>query len=58
MVEQSSPSPHPFLGTYTPRLDDKGRLIIPAKFRPHLADGLVVTRGQERCLFVFPFGSE
>ncbi|NTW40949.1 MAG: division/cell wall cluster transcriptional repressor MraZ [Cellulomonadaceae bacterium] len=43
-----------FLGTFTPRLDDKGRLILPAKFRPELAPGLVVTRGQERCLFVFP----
>jgi len=43
-----------FLGTYTPRLDDKGRLILPAKFRPALADGLVMTRGQERCLYVFP----
>lgn len=43
-----------FLGTYLPRLDEKGRLILPAKFRDQLADGLVVTRGQERCLFVFP----
>ncbi len=43
-----------FLGTYSPRLDDKGRLILPAKFRDQLADGVVVTRGQERCLFVFP----
>lgn len=43
-----------FLGTYTPRLDDKGRLILPAKFRERLANGLVVTRGQERCLYVFP----
>jgi MraZ protein len=43
-----------FLGTYNPRLDDKGRLILPAKFRPQLADGLVLTRGQERCLYVFP----
>jgi MraZ protein len=44
----------PFLGTYTPRLDDKGRLILPARFRPQLAPGLVMTRGQERCLYVFP----
>ncbi len=43
-----------FLGTYTPRLDDKGRLILPAKFRPQLAEGLVLTRGQERSLYVFP----
>lgn len=43
-----------FLGTHTPRLDEKGRLILPAKFRDRLAPGLVVTRGQERCLYVFP----
>ena len=43
-----------FLGTHTPRLDDKGRLFLPAKFRDELAEGLVVTRGQERCLYVFP----
>ena len=43
-----------FLGTHTPRLDDKGRLILPAKFRAQLAAGLVVTRGQERCLFLLP----
>jgi MraZ protein len=43
-----------FLGTHTPRLDDKGRLFLPARYRDKLADGLVVTRGQERALFVFP----
>jgi MraZ protein len=43
-----------FLGTYSPRLDDKGRLILPAKFREQLEAGVVVTRGQERCLYVFP----
>jgi MraZ protein len=43
-----------FLGTHTPRLDDKGRLILPAKFRDELAGGLVTTKGQERCLYVFP----
>lgn len=43
-----------FLGTYEPRLDDKGRLILPAKFREALAPGIVLTRGQERCLYGFP----
>ncbi|MCE0488203.1 division/cell wall cluster transcriptional repressor MraZ [Ornithinimicrobium sediminis] len=43
-----------FLGTHTPRLDDKGRMFLPAKYRERLAAGLVVTRGQERCLYVFP----
>jgi MraZ protein len=43
-----------FLGTYAPRLDDKGRLILPAKYRDAFAEGLVVTKGQERCLYVWP----
>lgn len=43
-----------FLGTHQPRMDDKGRLFLPAKFREDLAGGLVITRGQERCLYVFP----
>ncbi len=43
-----------FLGTHSPRLDDKGRLILPAKFREQLDEGVVVTKGQERCLYVFP----
>lgn len=42
------------LGTHTPKLDDKGRLFLPAKFRDELSDGVVITRGQERCLYVFP----
>lgn len=41
------------LGTHTPKLDDKGRVILPAKFRDDLGSGIVVTRGQERCLYVF-----
>lgn len=43
-----------FLGTYEPRLDEKGRLILPAKFRDALAGGLVITKGQDRCLYAFP----
>ena len=43
-----------FFGTHEPRLDEKGRLILPAKFREELASGLVITKGQERCLYVFP----
>ncbi|MFE4197304.1 division/cell wall cluster transcriptional repressor MraZ [Paenarthrobacter sp. NPDC056912] len=42
-----------FLGTHSPRLDEKGRIILPAKFREELAAGLVLTRGQERCIYVF-----
>ncbi|MDR1999341.1 MAG: division/cell wall cluster transcriptional repressor MraZ [Frankiaceae bacterium] len=43
-----------FLGTHMPRLDSKGRLALPAKFRADLDAGLVIAKGQERCLFVFP----
>ncbi|GAA1142188.1 division/cell wall cluster transcriptional repressor MraZ [Ornithinicoccus hortensis] len=43
-----------FLGTHTPRLDDKGRMFLPAKFREKLAGGVVITRGQEHCLYVYP----
>lgn len=41
------------LGTYTPKLDEKGRVILPSKFRDDLGAGVVVTRGQDRCLYVF-----
>lgn len=41
------------LGTHTPKLDDKGRIILPAKFRSELAGGVVITRGQEHCIYVF-----
>lgn len=45
-----------FLGTHTPRLDDKGRLVLPAKFREALAPGLVLTKGQDRSIVVWPAG--
>jgi MraZ protein len=43
-----------FLGTYTLKLDDKGRFFLPAKFREQLATGLVITRQQDRCLAIWP----
>ena len=43
-----------FLGTHAPRLDDKGRLVLPAKFRDGLANGLVLTKGQDRSIVVYP----
>lgn len=42
------------LGTYTPRLDAKGRVALPAKMRERLTDGLVMARGQERCIYLLP----
>lgn len=43
-----------FLGTHHLKLDDKGRLILPAKFREGLAEGVVVTKGQDHCLVLWP----
>ena len=43
-----------FLGTYTPKLDAKGRFFLPAKFREELNAGLVITMQQERCLAIYP----
>lgn len=39
-----------FSGTYTPKLDDKGRLFLPAKFRDAMTEGMVITRGQDRSI--------
>ncbi len=43
-----------FLGTYTPKIDDKGRFVVPAKYRDELEDGVVITRQQDRCLAIYP----
>ncbi|GAA5526539.1 division/cell wall cluster transcriptional repressor MraZ [Herpetosiphon gulosus] len=43
-----------FLGEYEHTVDDKGRLAIPAKFRAGLAEGLVLTRGFDQNLLLYP----
>jgi len=43
-----------FLGEFVHTIDEKGRLTVPAKFRDDLAAGLVVTRGIDRCLAIYP----
>jgi MraZ protein len=43
-----------FLGEFVHTIDEKGRLTIPARFRADLASGLVVTRGIDRCLAIYP----
>ena len=43
-----------FLGTYTPKLDDKFRLTLPAKFRDDLAGGVMVSKGQDHSLAIYP----
>ncbi len=42
-----------FYGTFTPRLDDKGRITLPTRYRGAFADGAMVVRGVSRCLYVF-----
>jgi MraZ protein len=42
-----------FLGEYTHTIDDKGRLTIPSKFRPYVEEGLVITRGLDRCIAAY-----
>ncbi|MDF2670288.1 MAG: cell division protein MraZ [Paenibacillus sp.] len=43
-----------FMGEYQHSVDEKGRMIIPAKFRDALGPQFVVTRGLDNCLFVYP----
>ena len=42
-----------FMGEYHHSLDEKGRIIIPSKFREELGESFVITRGLENCLFVY-----
>jgi len=43
-----------FLGEYKHTCDDKNRLRLPPKFRPALTEGLVITKGNDGCLFIVP----
>ena len=42
------------MGESNHTIDDKGRIIIPAKFREELGRAFIITRGLEQCLFVYP----
>ena len=46
-----------FLGRHSHNLDDKGRLALPAKFREELGEGVVLTRGFDQCLLVYPISA-
>ena len=43
-----------FMGEYHHNIDEKGRLIMPSKFRYDLGENFIVTRGIDSCLFVYP----
>jgi MraZ protein len=42
------------MGEFQHTLDDKGRMTIPVKFREELGSNFVMTRGLDKCLFVYP----
>lgn len=44
---------HMFIGEYSHKVDEKGRIALPKKFRDDLKAGLVVTRGLDSCLFIY-----
>ena len=46
-----------FMGEYHHTIDEKGRLIIPSKFREDLGEKFIITRGIENCLFVYSLSS-
>lgn len=43
-----------FLGEYQHSIDEKGRVIMPARFREQLGNTFIITRGLDGCLFVYP----
>ncbi len=46
-----------FLGRNSHNLDEKGRLALPARYREELQDGVVITRGFDNCLLVYPLAA-
>ena len=43
-----------FLGSYEHRIDPRGRVAIPAKFREELKQGLVMAQGLDQCIIIYP----
>ena len=43
-----------FMGEYHHSIDNKGRMIVPAKFREVLGESFILTRGLDQCLFIYP----
>jgi MraZ protein len=46
-----------FLGEFEHTIDEKNRITIPAKFRGKLAAGMVITKGIDNCLWLYPIDS-
>lgn len=42
------------IGEFNHTLDNKGRVIVPARFREELQDRFIITRGLDNCLFAYP----
>lgn len=51
-----NPRKHMLIGEYRHTLDDKNRMSLPAKFRKEMGKKIIITRGLDRCLFVYPVG--
>ena len=43
-----------FVGQYTYSLDQKGRVVVPSKYRQKLGDSFIITRGLDKCVFIYP----
>ncbi|MDP5273147.1 division/cell wall cluster transcriptional repressor MraZ [Chengkuizengella axinellae] len=43
-----------FMGEYQHNIDEKGRVIVPSKFRDSLGSTFIMTRGLDQCLFIYP----
>lgn len=43
-----------FMGEYHHNLDEKNRIVIPTKYREELCDKFIITRGLEKCLYIYP----
>lgn len=53
-IESGGGKVHMFMGEHHHNVDDKGRLIIPSRFREELGKTFVITRGMDHCLFIYP----